>query len=405
MDISQNSTMDIDHTGSDRPLPSDTRQKAFSARRTARIVAVVLLLLLCLAGALHFFGYAGTNSAAPAPKAAAALELLPRDVAEATVQALQRTIPLTGTIQPLNQTEIRSQQAAEIQEVLVREGEPVEKGQVLARLDTTDLEAKLRDKLGALDVGKAQLALARKNLHANESLLERNFISQTAFDNLQSNFHIGEATLVSLQAQVEQARKALAHAIIRSPIAGVIAERVAQPGLAVAVNTKLFTVHDLSLMSIEALIPARDIPAVQVGQEARLLIEGFGERVFIGKVDRINPSTEQGSRSIMVHLLIANTDGQLKGGMFGQGTLGVSSIVSAIVVPQAAVREQGGHASVFRIEAGVLTEQPVETGMRDAATGTIEIRSGLSSGATVVVGNLANLHTGQSVRVMNVPNE
>jgi RND family efflux transporter MFP subunit len=374
-------------------------------RRTARIGVVALLILLCVAGALHLSGYVGAPSAAPAPKAAAALELLPRDVAEATVQPLQRSIPLTGTIQPLNQTEIKSQQAAEIQEVLVREGEPVEKGQVLARLDATDLEAKLRDKLGALTVGKAQLDLARKNLRANQSLLERNFISQTAFDNIQSNFHISEATLVSLQAQVEQARKALGHTIIRSPIAGVVAERIAQPGLAVAVNTKLFTVHDLSLMNIEALVPARDIPAVQVGQEARFLIEGFGERAFIGKVDRINPSTEQGSRSIMVHLLIPNTDGQLKGGMFAQGTLGVSSIVSATVVPQAAVREQGGRASVFRIEAGALVEQPVETGMRDAATGTVEIRSGLLSGVRVVVGNLANLHTGQRIRVTNVPTE
>ena len=397
--------MHIDHIGSDRPSPGGTRRKASGARRAVRIAVVALRILLCVAGALSLFGYTGTHSAAPAPKAAAALELLPRDVAEATVQPLQRSIPLTGTIQPLNQTEIKSQQAAEIQEVLVREGEPVEKGQVLARLDATDLEAKLRDKLGALTVGKAQLDLARKNLRANQSLLERNFISQTAFDNIQSNFHISEATLVSLQAQVEQARKALGHTVIRSPIAGVVAERIAQPGLAVAVNTKLFTVHDLSLMNIEALVPARDIPAVQVGQEARLLIEGFGERVFIGKVDRINPSTEQGSRSIMVHLLIPNTDGQLKGGMFAQGTLGVSSIVSATVVPQAAVREQGGRASVFRIEAGALVEQPVETGMRDAATGTIEIRSGLSSGARVVVGNLANLRTGQPVRVTNVPTE
>ena len=107
----------------------------------------------------------------------------------------------------------------------------------------------------------------------------------------------------------------------------------------------------------------------------------------------------------MVHLLIDNTDGKLKGGMFAQGTLGVSSIVSAVVVPQAAVREQGGHASVFCIEAGALTEQRVETGMRDATTDTIEIRSGLSSGARVVVGNLANLHAGQLVRVMNVPTE
>jgi hypothetical protein len=69
------------------------------------------------------------------------------------------------------------------------------------------------------------------------------------------------------------------------------------------------------------------------------------------------------------------------------------------------VREQGGHASVFRIEAGTLAEQPVETGMRDVASDTIEIRSGLSSGARVVVGNLANLHTGQPVRVVDVPTE
>lgn len=91
--------------------------------------------------------------------------------------------------------------------------------------------------------------------------------------------------------------------------------------------------------------------------------------------------------------------------MFAQGTLGVSSIVSATVVPQAAVREQGGRASVFRIEGDALVEQPVETGMRDAATDTIEIRSGLPPGARVVVGNLANLRAGQPVRVMNVPTE
>ena len=142
--------MYIDHSGIDRPFQDVTRRKASGTRRAVRIAVAALLILLCVAGALYLSGYVGARSAAPAPKAAAALELLPRDVAEAAVQPLQRSIPLTGTIQPLNQTEIKSQQAAEIQEVLVREGEPVEKGQVLAKLDATDLEAKLRDKLGAL---------------------------------------------------------------------------------------------------------------------------------------------------------------------------------------------------------------------------------------------------------------
>ena len=254
--------MDIDHTGSNRPFPDAPPPKAPGARRAGRITIAALLILLssrarCVSSAMREL----IPSRLPRSGRGAGVASTRRR--RATVRELQRTIPLTGTIQPLNQTEIRSQQAAEIQEVLVREGEPVEKGQVLARLDTVDLEAKLRDKLGALDVGKAQLALARKNLEANESLLERNFISQTAFDNLQSSFHIGEATLVSLQAQVEQARKALAHAVIRSPIAGIIAERVAQPGLRCVIQT----LHRTRSFpdGIEAWSRSR-LPAVQVGR-------------------------------------------------------------------------------------------------------------------------------------------
>jgi membrane fusion protein (multidrug efflux system) len=230
--------------------------------------------------------------------------------------------------------------------------------------------------------------------------LQKKFISQNAFDNVQNSYEINEATLVSLRAQVEQARKALAEAVIRSPIDGVVAERIAQPGMAVAVNAKLFAVHDLSLMNVEALVPASDIPRVTVGQTAKLSIEGFGERVFIGKVDRINPATEPGSRSILVHLLVANGDGQLKGGMFAQGVLNVSSTVSAIVVPVAAVRQHEGQATVFRIVSGTLVKQAVELGMRDASGDVIEIKSGLAAGAWVVVGDLAGLQSGQAVHVV-----
>lgn len=375
-----------------------TAKPGLRLQRYAPPMAVLALLIaLGVAGASHFFGTA--DAVAPVATAPVAFELLPRDVAVASLAPLQRTIPLTGAIQPLNQTEIKAQQAGEIREVLVREGDPVRRGQILARLDTADLAAKLRDKLGALAVGKAQLAHAEKNLRSNEALLQSNFISQAAFDNLQNSFQVNEATLGSLRAQVEQARKAVADAVIRAPINGVVAERLAQPGLAVAVNSKLFTVQDLSLMNVEAPVPASDIPAVSVGQEARLRIEGFGEREFVGKVDRINPSTEPGTRSIMVHLLVANSDGQLRGGMFAQGTLGVSRTVSATVVPLTAVHRQGGRDLVFRIEAGILREQTVVVGMTDTTTGVVEIKSGLAAGDQVVIGHLANLRAGQPTRI------
>ena len=152
-------------------------------------------------------------------------------------------------------------------------------------------------------------------------------------------------------------------------------------------------------MNVEAPVPASDIPAVKIGQQARLKIEGFGDRVFTGQVDRINPSTESGSRSIIVHLLVANTDGQLKGGMFAQGTLGVSEATPTIVIPQDALHGRGQETSVFLISKGKLIEQRISVGMRDESSDFVEVKSGLSSGTQVVVGKLANLRSGQPVRI------
>lgn len=386
-----------------RPTTADhsaTFQTPAGIRRPSRTVMFALLLALA-GGGFYVAGNMSTTSASPVnpSKTPDVLELLPRDIALATVQNIQRTIPLTGTIQPLNQTEIMSQQASEIREVLVREGESVRRGQILARLDTADLDARLRDKLGALAVGQAQLALAQKNLRMNSEMLQSNFISQNAFDSVQNGYQVSEATLVSLQAQVSQARKALAETVIRSPINGVVAERMAQPGLAVSANTKLFTVQDLSVMNVEAPVPASDIPAVEIGQQARLKIEGFGDREFIGKVDRINPSTENGSRSIVVHLRVANTEGQLRGGMFAQGSLGVSEAIPTIVIPQDALHEQGQTSHVFLLDKGKLLEQRIRVGIRDASSDVIEVKSGLSLGSQVVVGNISNLRNGQAVRI------
>ncbi|MDZ4262945.1 MAG: efflux RND transporter periplasmic adaptor subunit, partial [Pseudomonadota bacterium] len=305
----------------------------------------------------------------------------------------------TGTIYPLNQTEIRSQLAGQVLEVLVREGDQVSRGQILAKLDSTDLKAKLNDKLGALAAGKAQLNLAEKNVENNTSLLERKFISQSAFDSVQNSYQVSTATLASLQAQVEQARKALNDAVIRAPLEGVISERQAQPGLVLAINTPLFTVQDLSLMNMEALVPTGDIAQVQVGQKAELQVEGFAEKIFIGEVDRINPSTAKGSHSIVVHLLVKNPDRRLRGGMFAQGNLAISTAISAVVVPKIALHWRGDQASVMSIENGKLVEQPVVPGIQNKSSGDIEIKSGLAAGSRVVIGDLTNLHSGQSVTI------
>jgi RND family efflux transporter MFP subunit len=116
-------------------------------------------------------------------------------------------------------------------------------------------------------------------------------------------------------------------------------------------------------------------------------------------VDRINPSTEPGSRSIAVYVQIANQAGELRGGMFAQGSLRIAESADAPVIPASALHEEAGATFVYRIEGDRLARRPVEVSIRDAATGTVAIASGLDAGDRVIVSALANLQAGTAVRV------
>lgn len=363
---------------------------------------LVVLTALAAAGLL---AWQAQNSAAstvdkvPPDAAKLALELLPQDTWLVASGAIRQSISLTGTLQPLNRIEVKSPLPGQVVLVNAREGDRVHKGQVLATLDDSDLQARLRDRLAALDGGQAQFALAAKTRANNEALLKQNFISQAAFDNSLSGYRTAEAGVKSLQAQVEQARKALGDTVIRSPMDGVVAERIAQPGLSVPVNGMLMTVQNLTEMELEVLVPTSQIPMVRFGQTATFGIEGFGERRFTGKVERISPSAAAGSRSISVFLRVANPDQQLRGGMFAQGAIVTDATEQVVVLPQAAVRQRDGASYVLRIEGDRLQQRVVELGSRDSNTGLVQISSGLVAGDRVVTSSGANLTSGQLVLV------
>ena len=375
---------------------------SLGAGREGRLrLAVVTAIGALAAGVIVWALSGGVATRAPAADAApaAVLELVAQDVAVAEVRALRRDVPLTGTLQPLEQTEVKAQVAGQIAEVTVRPGDAVARDQVLARLGSREHKARLDEKLANLSAGQAQLTLARKKRESTRALHARSLISQSELDTVESEYRVSAAQVASLQAQVEQSRKALEDAVVQSPIDGVVSERLAQPGTAVTIGTPLFHVVDLSIMELAALVPASDIPAVQIGQEATFQVEGFGERSFAGNVERINPATEPGSRSIAVYVRIANPERELRAGMFAQGRLLVVDKEAATVIPVAALREEAGVSVVYRIQAGRLVREVVQVGARDRVEGLVKITSGLAPGAQVVVGPLANLQPDLAVRI------
>jgi RND family efflux transporter MFP subunit len=288
--------------------------------------------------------------------------------------------------------------AGELIQVAVREGESVEQGQVLARIDQTEVRARVAAREAEVAAARAQLVWADKNRSTQKALLEKKFISQNAFDNIQSNYDVAVARLRSAEAELIVARKSLGDSVLVAPFPGIVAQRHVQPGERVALDAKLITVVNLSRLELEAAVPAAQISRLRVGQQVAFRVDGFGERAFGGRIERINPATVSGSRSINVYAVIDNPEGLLRGGLFAQGAVILERVERALVVPASAVREEIGQTFVYAIEDGLVKRKNVTVGAADAS-GRVQVLQGLAAGERIVRVNLGALREGVSARL------
>ena len=377
-------------------------------RRTRRrlVGGVVALVVVGAIGGTVAMRLAKTGTDGTAGKGGAqppvTLQFTAADVALVESHPLARWLPISGALQPVRQATVKAKVSGDVRQITVREGETVQAGQLLARIDTADLEAKLAERVGALESAKAQLAMAEKTRATNLALLKQNFISQNAFDNSESTHEVSQGTLKSTAAQVQLARNALRDAVAISPLTGLVAKRHVQPGEKVAFDSPLVTIIDLKDMELQAAVPAVDVPELAIGKAVELAIDGFGDRKFTGRVDRINPATEAGTRAILVYVGIPNVDGTLRGGMFATGRIALSASVQVATLPATAVRTEGGQTFVWTIEAGKLVKRSVVTGRRDDAAGRVEIKTALAPDAPVLAARFDNLKDGAPALV-NAP--
>lgn len=362
-----------------------------------RIVGIIVSLAVVAALAIGVGLRVSKRAAAETPGAGAkavTLEFAAADLAFVEPAALTRWLPLSGTLQPVDQTTVKSKVSGEIRQVTVREGQAVKAGQVIVRFDTADLEAKLTDRIGALEASRAQLALAEKTRAQNQLLLKQNFISQTAYDSAESNLSVNQGTLKSIEAQAQLAKNALRDAVVTAPLAGTVAKRHVQPGEKVNFDAPLVTIVDLAEMELQAMVPANDTPALAMGMKVALTIDGFGDRRFTGTIERINPTTEAGTRAILVFIHIPNPDAALRGGMFGTGRVTLAAGAPVPTLPAVAIRTEAGQAFVWTIENGKLARRIVTVGGRDDTVGRVEIKTALPPGIPILAAPFDNLKAG-----------
>jgi RND family efflux transporter MFP subunit len=363
-----------------------------------KTVAGVLIAAAAVTAAV-VLARSGDHHKAPAPPTAEqrVLEFGPQDVARASVETMARTIPITGTLVPLQQAVVKTRAPGVLTAVLAREGESVRKGQLLARVDETEVRAQLAARQADVAAAQAQLGWAQRNLGRQRELLDKGFISRNAFDTVQNEEQVARARLDAARAQQAQAAKALADAQLPSPIDGIVATRHAEPGERLPADAPVLTVVSLERLELAVDVPTSEIAGVSVGQPVRVRVDGFADRVFEGRVERINPQATAGAGVVPVYLVVDNADRALRAGLFAHGELMLSAGQPRVVVPAGALHGEGAERYLFAVEGGRVTKRPVS--VEYAAGGRAVIATGLAEGTTVVAVNLGQLPVGAQALV------
>lgn len=367
------------------------------ARRKIVLIVAVLLVLAAASGAWLVLRGRAVAVEKDAKPPVGPMELAAADIATVELRALSRRLPLSGTLTPLVQATVKSRVSGDVLDVQVREGQAVEKGQVLARIDIRNLGAQFEAQRAALDKARADLALAKVNRDSNAKMLEQKFISQNAFDSAQSAYDAAAASVKVAEAQARVAQISVDDAVVRAPIRGIVSQRMVQPGEKVSPDSPLLAIVDLSRLELEAPAPASEIPAVKIGQIAQVRVGGYGDRAFEARVERINPATDAGTRSIKLYLSVDNADSALRGGMFAQGELVLDQSAPSPTVPSAAIRSDAGVTYVLAIDNGKLVRRAVTLGLKTDDASFVEVREGLAVGTSVLAAKIDALQDGAAV--------
>jgi RND family efflux transporter MFP subunit len=226
--------------------------------------------------------------------------------------------------------------------------------------------------------------------------VDQGFISKTALESASATLASAEANYRAAQAGADVASKSLDDTVLRAPIAGQVAQRLAQPGERVAIDARIVEIVDLRRLELEASLGAADSLGVKVGQTAQLTVEG-SDTVFKAKVVRINPSAVAGSRAVLAYLALEpNT--ALRQGLFAQGLLATGNN-RALAVPLNAVRTDKPLPYVQVVRDGKVEHQTVEVLSRGDVNGQLFAAiQGAAENTQVLSGTVGVVRAGTPVK-------
>ncbi len=334
-----------------------------------------------MTAAVAAYGCGGTHE--PAETGNGATATVEAEVAVAETGPVTSRFEVTGSAEAWRKVGPGTKLPGRIAEVPVREGDRVRKGQVLARLDSRDLEAAVAQARAAVAMAEANHENARVHherlldLHSRGSVTDKNLEDGTA------GARVAAAAVDQARANLSVAEVNLDYAVVRSPIAGWVTARLVEAGNMAAPGAPMFQVEDLSRIKVTMQVPEGDVVGIAAGDPVEIRIDVL-DRDLEATVDRVVPTGDPASRTYQVQVVVDNGSGEIKSGMFVRTKFRGESR-DALLIPATAIVNRGQLTGLFIVgENGLARLRWVRAGRLDAGGGSVEILSGLSDGERYV---------------------
>jgi multidrug efflux pump subunit AcrA (membrane-fusion protein) len=414
--------------------------------KTYRLASLALLLIGAISLAISCGG-SKANVRKDSPGAAPSPKIVDVTTAAAITRELPRFFEATGSLAADEQTDVAPQTSGKVAALGVDIGSYVKRGQMIIRLDDSELKLRVDQALTQVEQAKAAvlqaeekiglkpgqafdpnrvaevasakvaLDLADKNLRRAEKLIESGDVSRSFYDQqkaqrdqLKEQYEaavaqakqnyaavvVARTNVANAQTQLALARKSLSYSTITAPIDGFIAERPADLGEYVSPQQKVATIVRINPLRIRIDIPEQAIPEVRVGQSVSMSTSAWPDKNFSGRIARIAPNVTANSRTLTVEAEIENSSGVLKPGQFATVRILQPRPVPAVLIPARAVLTESGVSRVFVIKNGHSEQRLVQVGQTEGDL--IEVKSGVAADEQVATSNLEQLSDGMAVR-------
>jgi RND family efflux transporter MFP subunit len=339
------------------------------------------------------------------------------ELGQVTRRSVAEQITVVGNLVGDATVAVAPRAAGRLQDISVRLGDRVARGQRIAKLEDFELLQQVKQAEAAQEVStatirqrEAELKLAETNVERSRSLYQRQILPKQTLDDNESRYNaalaqldLAKAQSAQTRARLEELRITLENTIITSPLNGLVARRAVDPGAYVSQNAPVVDVVDIGRVRLVANVVEKDLKELNAGNATRVQVDAYPGETFTGRIARVSPVLDPTTRTAPIEIEIPNLDYRLKPGMYARVSITTGTKKDALVVPSNALVDLGGRRGVFQPQNGQAVFRVVQVGLEQPDI--VEVLGGLAENESVITTGASALRDGDRIMLPGQDNE